>query len=202
MERVRVSQSTQTPPDESTLEPPPSPNTLKRIFRKKEMCLTIQARPPKKGKALLHPRQPVAEVLGAYEAARLTASQFRQISNTHSEQISDDSLDLVLRVSSEVHRMVRSFEMTEVPRALLNEQMHRLATEAFPDQNDPMQQVLWTEYMRLATAFVGDAMTLNQKVILEGTRIEKAPVNRNIFRNNNNDDEDEDQDADRYSLHR
>lgn len=131
------------------------------------MCLTIQARPPKKGKALLHPRQPVAEVLGAYEAACLTVSQSKKNSDAPSQKISDKSLDLVLRVLGEVHRMVRSLEMTEVPRAFLNEQMHRLATEAFPDQNDLMQQELWTEYMRLATAFVGDAMALNQKVILE-----------------------------------
>ncbi|KAK1403730.1 hypothetical protein POM88_003335 [Heracleum sosnowskyi] len=110
-ERVRVTQSTETlSPEGSTSEPPSSPGTLKKIHRKKEMCLTIQAIPPKKGKAIIHPRQPVAEVLGAYEAARLTASQ-----STPSQQISDNSLDLVLRVSSEVYRMVRSLEMTEVP---------------------------------------------------------------------------------------
>ncbi|KAK1361606.1 hypothetical protein POM88_046080 [Heracleum sosnowskyi] len=193
MERVRVTQSTETPPPEgSTSEPPPSPGTLKKIHRKKEMCLTIQARPPKKGKAILHPRQPVAEVFGAYEAARLTASQ-----STPSQQISDNSLDLVLRVSSEVYRMVRSLEMTEVPRELLNEQMHRLADEAFPNQTDPVQQALWTEYMRLATVLVDDAMALYEKVILEGTGIEKAHI---TFRNNN--DEDDDQDAERYSLNR
>ncbi|KAK1388918.1 hypothetical protein POM88_017096 [Heracleum sosnowskyi] len=197
MERVRASQSTQSTPEELTLDPPPSPNTLKKIHWKNELSLTIQARPPKKGRALLHPRQTVAEVLGAYKAAELTQST--QSSRALSQQLSDDALDLVVRVSGEVHLMVHSLEMTEVPRALLNERMHRLATEAFPNQEDPRQRELWTEYMRLATAFVVDAMTLNKKVILEGTSIEKAQLTPNNFRNNN--DEDEDHDAENYSLH-
>ncbi|KAK1355876.1 hypothetical protein POM88_049132 [Heracleum sosnowskyi] len=197
MERVRASQSTQATPEELTLDPPPSPATLKKIHRKNELSLTIQARPPKKGRALLHPRQTVAEVLGAYKAAELTQST--QSSCAHSQQLSDHALDLVVRVSGEVHLMVHSLEMTEVPRALLNERMHHLATQAFPNQEDPRQRELWTEYMRLATAFVVDAMTLNKKVILEGTSIEKAHLTPNNFRNNN--DEDEDHDAENYSLH-
>ncbi|KAK1368201.1 hypothetical protein POM88_034293 [Heracleum sosnowskyi] len=48
------------------------------------------------------------------EVARLTASQSKP-----SQQIFDNSLDFVLRVSSEVYCMVRSLEMTEVPRELL-----------------------------------------------------------------------------------
>ncbi|KAK1392395.1 hypothetical protein POM88_011451 [Heracleum sosnowskyi] len=197
MERVRASQSTQATPEELTLDPPPSPATLKKIHRKNELSLTIQARPPKKGRALLHPRQTVAEVLGAYKAAELTQST--QSSRARSQQLSDHALDLVVRVSGEVHLMVHSLEMTEVPRALLNERMHHLATQAFPNQEDPRQRELWTEYMRLATAFVVDAMTLNKKVILEGTSIEKAHLTPNNFRNNN--DEDEDHDAENYSLH-
>lgn len=167
MERVRALESTQSTPEEMTLDPPPSPGTLKKIRRKKELSLTIKARPPKKGKALLYPRHPVAEVLGGYEAAELTNSQARQNLRAPSQQISEPTLDLIVRVSGEVHLMVHSFEMREVPRDLLNERMHRLATEAYPDQNDPNQQQLWTEYMRLATAFVVDAMALNKKVILE-----------------------------------
>ena len=63
--------------------------------------------------------------------------------------------------------MVRSLEMREVPRSFLNEQMHRLADEAFPDRDDLMQQESWSLYMRLATAFVVDALKMNDKVILE-----------------------------------
>ncbi|KAK1391791.1 hypothetical protein POM88_010847 [Heracleum sosnowskyi] len=88
--------------------------------------------------------------------------------------------------------MVRSLEMTEVPRELLNEQMHRLVDEAFSNQSDPVQHALWTEYMQLATALVDDVLALYEKVILEGTRIEKAHV---TFRNNNND-----HDVELYSL--
>lgn len=64
--------------------------------------------------------------------------------------------------------MVRSLEMTKVPRALLNERMRRLDTKTFSDQNDPMQQELWTKYMRLATAFIDDALTLHQQAIFGG----------------------------------
>ena len=71
-----------------------------------------------------------------------------------------------MRVSAEVHRMVRSLEMREVPRTFLNEQMHRLADEAFPNHVDPMQQESWSQYMRLATNFVVDALKLNDEVIL------------------------------------
>ena len=62
--------------------------------------------------------------------------------------------------------MVRSLEMREVPRTFLNEQMHRLADEALPNYVDPMQQESWSQYMRLTTNFVVDALKLNDKVIL------------------------------------
>lgn len=97
----------------------------------------------------------------------MTNSQATRNLRAPLQQISQPTLDLIVRVSGEVHLMVHSLEMREVPRALLNERMHRLATEAYPDQDDPKQQELWTEYMRLATIFVVDALALNQKVILE-----------------------------------
>ncbi|WOH08660.1 hypothetical protein DCAR_0728104 [Daucus carota subsp. sativus] len=145
-------------------DPPPSPNTLKMNQQRKALSLIIQVRPPKKGKAILFPRNSVTEVLGAYEVAKFASTQPKQNSTP---QFSNDSVDLVVRVSAEVHRMVRSLEMSEVPRSFLNEQMHRLADEAFPDHDDPMQQELWSQYMRLATAFVVDALKMNDKVILE-----------------------------------
>ena len=156
----------ETPPeDEELADPPPSPNTLKINQRRKAVSLIVQVRPPKKGKPILYPRHSVTEVLGAYEAAKLASTQPK--ANSTSPQLSDDSVDLVVRVSAEVHQMVRSLEMREVPHAFLNEQMHRLADEAFPNHADPMQQEAWSQYMRLATAFVVDALKLNDKVILE-----------------------------------
>ncbi|KAL1824561.1 hypothetical protein ACET3Z_011339 [Daucus carota] len=90
--------------------------------------------------------------------------------------------------------------MREVPRAFLNEQMHRLANEAFPDRDNPVEQELWTQYMQLATAFVVEALKLNDKVILEGTSIEKAPIDRDTSRTNDEDD-DEDDEAEDFPLH-
>ena len=63
--------------------------------------------------------------------------------------------------------MVRSLEMSEIPRRFLNEQMHCLADEAFLDHDDPILAASWSQYIRLATAFVVDALKLNDKVILE-----------------------------------
>ncbi|KAL1822415.1 hypothetical protein ACET3Z_009193 [Daucus carota] len=165
IEKALASQPTE-PEDEEMADPPPSPNTLKMNQRRKALSLIIQVRPPKKGKAILFPRHPVTEVLGAYEAAKFASTQPKQ--NSTPSQLSTDSVDLVVKVSAEVHRMVRSLEMREVPRSFLNEQMHRLADEAFPDRDDLMQQESWSLYMRLATAFVVDALKMNDKVILEG----------------------------------
>ncbi|KAL1826860.1 hypothetical protein ACET3Z_005272 [Daucus carota] len=194
IEKALASQPTE-PEDEEMADPPSSPNTLKMNQRRKALSLIIQVRPPKKGKAILFPRNSVKEVLGAYEAAKFASSQPKQNSTP---QLSNDSVDLVVRVSAEVHRMVRSLEMSEVPRSFLNEQMHRLADEAFPDHDDPMQQELWSQYMRLATAFVVDALKMNDKVILEGTNIEKAPMDRDF--SGNHDDEDVDEEADQFPL--
>ena len=145
--------------------PPPSQNNLKINQRRKAVSLIVQVRPSKKGKSILYPRHSVTEVIGAYEAAKLASTQPK--ANSTSPQLSDNSVNLVVRVSAEVHRMARSLEMREVPRAFLNEQMHHLADEAFPNHADLMEQKSWSQYMRLAMAFVVDALKLNDKVILE-----------------------------------
>ncbi|KAL1812168.1 hypothetical protein ACET3Z_022233 [Daucus carota] len=92
MERVRASQPNESPYEESTLDPPPSPRTLKAFHLRRDLSLTIQARPPKKGKVILHPRHSVAEVFRGYKAAELTSTQSQQISNPTSVQFSTDSI--------------------------------------------------------------------------------------------------------------
>ncbi|KAK1392083.1 hypothetical protein POM88_011139 [Heracleum sosnowskyi] len=122
MKRVRVTQSTETPPPEgSTSKPPPSPGET-----------------TKEGEG--HPSSSTACGRGSW-SLRSSAPDYLPIHPFPTDF--DNSLDLVLRVSSEVYRMVRSLEMTEVPHELLKEQMHRLADEAFPNQTDPVQQALW-----------------------------------------------------------
>ncbi|KAK1393796.1 hypothetical protein POM88_012852 [Heracleum sosnowskyi] len=107
------------------------------------------------------------QVLGSYEASQWTGSQSTQNSHAPSHHLSDDSLQFVLRVSADMNRLVHSLEMEEVPRSLLNDRMHLLANEAFPNRDhDPEQQQSWFEYLRLATSFVVDAMVLYKKVIL------------------------------------
>ncbi|KAK1351982.1 hypothetical protein POM88_053696 [Heracleum sosnowskyi] len=134
MERMMATQS--TPKDSSTTDPPLSPRSQKKMQLKKYFSLTLQVRPPRKGKTILFPQHTVSE--------------------------------FVLRVSGDMNRLVHSLEMQEVPRFLLNERMHLLANEAFPNRDhDPEQQQSWFKYLRLATSFVVDAMVLYKKVILE-----------------------------------
>lgn len=94
----------------------------------------------------------------------------RRISHAPSHHLSDDSLQFVFRASGDMNRLVHSFKMDEVPRSLLNERMHLLANEAFPNRDhDPEQQESWFEYLRLATSFVANAIKLYKKVILQVT---------------------------------
>ncbi|KAK1383443.1 hypothetical protein POM88_021178 [Heracleum sosnowskyi] len=134
MERMMATES--TPEDSAPTDPPLSPRSQKKLQLKKDFSLTLQVRPPRKGKTILFPRHTVSE--------------------------------FVLRVSADMNRLVHSLEMEEVPRSLLNERMHLLANEAFPNRDhDPEQQQSWFEYLRLAVSFVADAMVLYKKVILE-----------------------------------
>ncbi|KAL8095220.1 hypothetical protein AgCh_036611 [Apium graveolens] len=128
-------------------------------------------------------------------SANLKYSDLEKIKNDIARIIS--KLDVM--VFGEIHLMVHSLEMTEVPRALLNDRMQSLATAAFPNRDDPKQQELWTEYMWLAMSFIVDVMALNKKVILEVLELKKAPWYDNDFQDN--DEDDEDQDAENYSLY-
>ncbi|KAK1403516.1 hypothetical protein POM88_003121 [Heracleum sosnowskyi] len=166
MERMMATES--TPEDSAPTDPPLSPRSQKKLQLKKYFSLTLQVRPPRKGKTIMFPRHTVSEVLGSYEASQWTGSQSTQNSHAPSHHLSDDSLQFVLRVSADMNRLVHSLEMEEVPRSLLNERMHLLANEAFPNRDhDPEQQQSWFEYLRLAVSFVADAMVLYKKVILE-----------------------------------
>ncbi|KAK1387343.1 hypothetical protein POM88_015521 [Heracleum sosnowskyi] len=191
MERVMATQS--TPEDLSPTDPPLSPRSQKKTRLKKDYILTLQVRPPRKGKTILFPRHTVSDVLGSYEASQWTGSQSTQNSHAPSRHLSDDSLQLVLRVSSDMNKLVHSLEIQEVPRSLLNDRINLLANEAFPNRDhDQEQHESWVEYLRLAMSFAADALVLYKKVILEGTSLEKAPMDPNISRNRDEDDEDQD----------
>ncbi|KAK1361235.1 hypothetical protein POM88_045709 [Heracleum sosnowskyi] len=75
MKNVRSSQDDSTaelaellPTDQS-----PSPRTQMEIYRKKDVIATMQARPPKRGRIILHPQDTVTELIGAQEEARWTS---------------------------------------------------------------------------------------------------------------------------------
>ncbi|KAK1382929.1 hypothetical protein POM88_020664 [Heracleum sosnowskyi] len=136
MEALEVASSSQPEPEE-----PLSPNSQ----RKRDLCLLMQARKPKKNKVMLFPRSTLSELIGADEAARLNPSQSTQSSQT---SIPDNAYSIIRRVLSEVTTAVSSMEgLDQVPRAQLNEVLEKLATKAFPDRVDPIQQSSWDQYM-------------------------------------------------------
>ncbi|KAK1387620.1 hypothetical protein POM88_015798 [Heracleum sosnowskyi] len=60
---------------------PPSPRTQMEIYRIKDIISTMQARPLKKGRIILHPQDTVGELIGAQEATRWTRQP--KIDNSH-----------------------------------------------------------------------------------------------------------------------
>ena len=127
----------------------------------------MQARKPKKGRVILYPRHTLPELIGSSEAAKWTTSQSNQSSQP---TIPDNAYSIIRRVLSEVTNMVRSMkDMIQVPRALLNEKLEDLATAAFPDRTNPLQDSSWNQYMRIASEVIGQVMQNFEKVTVEVT---------------------------------
>ncbi|KAK1380433.1 hypothetical protein POM88_027177 [Heracleum sosnowskyi] len=168
MEALEAASSSQPEPEE-----PLSPNSQ----RKRDLCLLMQARKPKKNKVMLFPRSTLSELIGADEAARLNPSQSTQSSQT---SIPDNAYSIIRRVLSEVTTAVSSMEgLDQVPRAQLNEVLEKLATKAFPDRADPIQQSSWDQYMRIAGEVIDQVMQNCKKVIVEGNQSQMDPVEQN-----------------------
>ncbi|KAK1359716.1 hypothetical protein POM88_044190 [Heracleum sosnowskyi] len=167
----------------SQTDQPPSPRTQMEIYRIKDIISTMQARPPKKGRIILHPQDAVGELIGAHEETRWT-SQLK-IDNYH------DSVAL----PDKFYQMMST---------ILDEELRNLATAAFPDPN---QKSLQTHYIRTTSGLLPQILKDAEKVIVEEevlsekamemdktTEVDKAvEVNRTV-------DNDEDLEAEKYPL--
>ena len=63
--------------------------------------------------------------------------------------------------------MVKSIADNQVPRTQLSKMLEKLATEAFPDRADPVQQSAWDQYIRVANEVIGQVMQNCHKIIME-----------------------------------
>ncbi|KAL8105495.1 hypothetical protein AgCh_029327 [Apium graveolens] len=164
-----------------------------------EVILTAKARKPKKGRAFLHSRHTLNEILGANQARALIGSNIQshiQNNTSQSAPPENQTYSIMLRAMREMTVLVNSMDgMTEVPRSYLDEQLRLLATGAYPYRTNPIQAALWDQYVQLAGDMAANLLQTYNKVITEGTRVEKAPVERNPF-----EDDDVDLDADNYPL--
>ncbi|KAK1383014.1 hypothetical protein POM88_020762 [Heracleum sosnowskyi] len=147
----------------SPTDQPPSPRTQMDINRKKDVIATMQARPPKKGRIILHPQDTVGELIGAQEAARWTSQP--KLDYFHASfALPDQFYRMMLTILDEVRQMVRSLPMREVKQSVLDQELHNLATAAFPEPN---QQSLQSHYIRTAGGLLPLILKDSDKVILE-----------------------------------
>ncbi|WOH00615.1 hypothetical protein DCAR_0519984 [Daucus carota subsp. sativus] len=132
--------------------------------RKHDLYLLMQARKPKKNKLIFFPRNTLSELLRGSEASRLNAAQSTQASQFI---IPEDAYSIIRRVLSEVTNMVKSIADNQVPRTQLSKMLEKLATEAFPDRANPVQQSAWDQYIRIANEVIGQVMRNYDKIIME-----------------------------------
>lgn len=162
MESVRATQDEASPND-----PPLSPSS----HYKREVTLTAKARKPNKGRAFLHSRHTLNEILGADQARALIGSNIQshiQNSTSQSTPPENQTYSIMLRAMREVTVLVNSLDgMTEVPRSYLDEQLRLLATGAYPDRTNPIQAALWDQYVQLAGDMAANLLQTYNKVITE-----------------------------------
>ncbi|KAK1378420.1 hypothetical protein POM88_025164 [Heracleum sosnowskyi] len=143
-------------------EPPSSPKSKKKMHRTKKLLKIIQARPPKKGKAIMFPRHTVIEFIGVQGALEWTISQPSQNVEV---QVPESVYSVFPRVLREVSQMVISLPTHEATQAQLDEEIQNLANVAFPDKYDMVQQSMWSQYVRSVTSCLDHILKTNQKVL-------------------------------------
>ncbi|KAK1382953.1 hypothetical protein POM88_020688 [Heracleum sosnowskyi] len=136
--------------------------------RKREVELLLEVCPPKKNKVIMFPRHTLPELIGMDEAAKWTTSQSTPACIP--ERVSESAYSIIGKVLTEVTNMVEALEEIEVTRTRLDEEVHNLATRAYPNRDDPASKILWEEYIRLAAQMISPLFERYKKVILQDTR--------------------------------
>ena len=160
MERAAEEFASQTDPD----EPPPSPATC----RKRNILISLRARKLNKGKIFMNPNKTVQDVLGPEEAAKWTTL-------STPARIPNHAYDMMGRALNEVTDMVHTMDgMNEIPRSRLDDELKKLADGAYPSKDDPVQRLLWDQYIKVAASLACSQFERFKKVIIE---VIKDPLN-------------------------
>ncbi|WOG93889.1 hypothetical protein DCAR_0313177 [Daucus carota subsp. sativus] len=156
MERAAEEFASQTDPD----EPPPSPATC----RKRNILISLRARKLNKGKIFMNPNKTVQDVLGPEEAAKWTTL-------STPARIPNHAYDMMGRALNEVTDMVQAMDgMNEIPRSRLDDELKKLADGAYPSKDDPVQRLLWDQYIKVAASLACSQFERFKKVIIEDTQ--------------------------------
>ncbi|WOG95174.1 hypothetical protein DCAR_0414477 [Daucus carota subsp. sativus] len=192
MERAAQEFASQTGAD----EPPPSPATC----RKKNILISLRARKLNKGKIFMNPNKTIHDFLGPEEAAEWTTSSIPA-------RIPNHAYDMMGRALNEVTDMVQAMDgINEITRSHLDEELKKLADGAYPNKDDPVQKVLWGQYIKVAASLASSQFERFKKVIIEDTEEDGTENGHDMedYEGNadgqNIDDEAGDMDDDRANM--
>ena len=127
--------------------------------QKRDLLVLIKAKPPRKGKLNLFPRQSMSELVGRAEAAQYAEGQREPVN-----EVSDQIYGMMFEMLGNLQLMVCALPTREVTQAVLDEELSKLATAAFPNQ---AQELYQTHYIRAARGMVRKLLMDNDKVIVE-----------------------------------
>ena len=106
-------------------DPPPSPQSQWRENQRRDILVILEARPPKKGKTILHPHETVAQLVGVEEAAKFNGSSQKMQDSPPQVDIPDKFYAIMSNILEEVGQMVRAHPMHEVTQPLLDRSEER-----------------------------------------------------------------------------
>ena len=102
---------------------------FKEMQQKRDLLVLIKAKPPRKGKLNLFPRQSMSELVGRAEAAQYAEGQREPVN-----EVSYHIYGMMFEMLGNLQLMVCALPTREVTQAVLDEELSKLATTAFPNQ--------------------------------------------------------------------
>ncbi|XP_063939377.1 uncharacterized protein LOC135148362 [Daucus carota subsp. sativus] len=148
----------------------------------------------------MNPNKTIHDFLGPEEAAEWTTSSIPA-------RIPNHAYDMMGRALNEVTDMVQAMDgINEITRSHLDEELKKLADGAYPNKDDPVQKVLWGQYIKVAASLASSQFERFKKVIIEDTEEDGTENGHDMedYEGNadgqNIDDEAGDMDDDRANM--
>lgn len=196
-EKMIKIRSSQAELHEQPTDEPQSPRTQREIQRINDLHVTIQAKPPIRGRVFLRPHETLGEIVGGREATQWIS---KQAMTPNLVNVPDDICKMMSTILDQVRQMVRSLPMREVKQSILDEEVRKLATSKFPY---PSQHSLQIHYIRATSGLLHLILEDNDKIIEEETLSKKATVadgTKAVMEGGTSRNEDQDQEAFMYPL--